>query len=493
MTDHTQASVSDAEKKDALPLPEEKVAITHHKMMLQGRQLAYTATAGLMHIRNEDEKKSAALFYTAYVMDTDGESSQRPLTFCFNGGPGSSSVWLHLGAFGPHRINMVDGIAPPPNAAKLVENECSLLHLTDLVFMDPVGTGFSRAGEDGKAEDFFGMEGDSDAMCRFIETYLNQQHRWGSPKFLAGESYGTTRAAAMACQLGERGIALNGLILVSLAVNFQTFIFNLGNDLPYLTFLPTYAAVAWRHGVLGDDVPEDLDTLLQEVRSWSQEVYAPALLRGSSIDPETKAKVAAQLAAYTGMDPREIEHLDLRIADMRFAKSVLKTPGMTVGRMDGRYVGIDVEKDHRRTQRDPSMDAPMGPYTGLINDHIRRTLAFDHESKYVVFNMKANEQWKWARKGKLGYPNTSDDLRRAMIQNPHLKVLFANGLFDLATPFFGAEHTADHLGLDPDLRANIYLTYYQAGHMMYFNRAAHSALRDDIADLFAQAVTTNTI
>jgi carboxypeptidase C (cathepsin A) len=483
----------DAQGDTTKALPEEKVAVTHHEMTLDGKKIPYTATTGLMHIRNEDEKKTAAIFYVAYVKDTEQERDDRPLTFCFNGGPGSCSVWLHLGAFGPKRIDMVDGVAPRPNLSKLVENESSLLDLTDLVFIDPVGTGFSRAGDHGKAQDFFGMEGDTDSMCRFIQCYLNQNHRWASPKFLAGESYGTTRAGAMASRLNEKGVALNGLILISLAINFQTFVFDLGNDLPYLMFLPTYAAVAWQHGRLADDIAPDLETLLTEVRSWCLDQYAPALLRGSSLDLKTKAQIAAQMARYTGMNASEIQTLNLRIEDMRFAKTVLDKPGYTVGRMDGRYMGSDVDKDHRRTQRDPSMDAPMGPYTGLINDHIRRTLAFDHESTYDVFNMKANEDWKWSRKGKLGYPDTSDDLRKAMVSNPYLKVLFANGIFDLATPFFGAEYTADHLALDADLRANITLTYYPAGHMMYFHRAAHAALKSDISDLFQQALGCESI
>jgi carboxypeptidase C (cathepsin A) len=292
----------------------------------------------------------------------------------------------------------------------------------------------------------------------------------------------------MATRLQEKGVALNGMVLVSLAVNFQTFIFDLGNDLPYLMFLPTFAAVAWHHGMLPDDIAPDLEALLTEVRDWAFDVYAPALMRGSALTAERRHEVALQLARYTGLDTDEILDLDLRIADMRFSKSVLQRAGFTVGRMDGRYTGRDVDPDHRRTQRDPSIDAPMAPYTGLINDHLRRTLAFDHESTYDVFNMKANEAWQWKRKSNIGYPDTSDELRRAMISNPHMKVLFANGLYDLATPFFGAEYTADHLELDAELRANITLTYYPAGHMMYFHRPSHEALKADIATLYREAL-----
>jgi len=480
-TEHT-----DSEKT---PLPEEKTAITQHTLTLHGETIAYTATTGLTHLRNEKEKKTAAIFYVAYVRDDVEDRANRPITFCFNGGPGSCSVWLHLGAYGPQRINMVDGVMPKPNRAQLIDNECTLLDITDLVFIDPVGTGFSRAGEDGKAEDFFGVDGDADSVCQFIHRYLSTHHRWASPKFLSGESYGTTRAGAMASRLQEQGVALNGLVLVSLAVNFQTFIFDLGNDLPYLMFLPTFTAVAWHHGMLPDHVDTDLDTLLTEVREWAFDVYAPALMRGAGLPDDRRRAIAAQLSSYTGMDVEDILNLDIRIADMRFSKSVLKRPGFTVGRMDGRYIGHDIDRDHRRTQRDPSIDAPMAPYTGLINDHLRRTLGFEHESTYDIFNMKANADWTWARKHRLGYPDTSDELRKAMIGNPHLKVLFANGLYDLATPFFGAEYTADHLELDADLRSNLVLTYYPAGHMMYFHRESHENLKKDIAALYRDALS----
>ena len=475
------------EKAEKLPLVPEKTSVTHHEVVVGGETVAYTATAGLMHITNEKAKGTAAIFYIAYIKDGVEDAATRPLTFCFNGGPGSSSVWLHLGAFGPQRIDMVDMAAPRPNMSRLVDNEHSLLDITDLVFVDPVGTGFSRAGGEGKNKDFFGVVGDGDSLAAFITRYLSRNHRWASPKFLAGESYGTTRAALLAHVLGEKGVTLNGLIMLSLALNFQTFCFEPGNDLPHLMFLPTYAAVAWHHGLLADDVAPDLDTLLTEVRRWTLDVYAPALLRGGRVGADERAQIAAQLARYTGLDAGEIETLNLRVADMRFSKSVLKRPGDTVGRMDGRYTAPDSDRDHRRTQRDPSIDFPFGPYTGLINDHLRRTLAFDHDIEYVVFNMKANEAWKWERKDRLGFPDTAEDMRKAMHSNPHLKVLFANGLFDMATPFFAAEYTADHLQLPAELRQNIALTYYPAGHMMYFHPPSHAQLKADVATLVEAA------
>lgn len=473
-------------------LPPEDTTVTHHILELENHSLPYSATVGFQHLRNDKEEPTAAVFFVAYTQRDVEDLSTRPITFCFNGGPGSCSVWLHLGAFGPKKINMVDGAMPKPNLARLIDNHSSLLDLSDLVFIDPVGTGFSQAGGEGKDEDFFGLEGDADSLTQFIVRYLSRFQRWSSPKLISGESYGTTRAGAIANRLQEQGVALNGLILISLAVNFQTFIFDIGNDLPYLSFLPTYTAVAWYHQLLPHYRDHELDSLLREVREWAYDVYAPALLRGASLSEAKRQELAEQLSAYTGLETDEIIRLDLRIPDMRFSKSILKKVGLTVGRMDGRYTGQDLDQDHRRTQRDPSMDAPMSPYTGLINDHLRRTLGFEFLSPYKIFNMKANEKWKWERKRRLGYPDTSDELRKAMITNPHLKVLFANGLYDLATPFFGAEYTADHLNLDQSLRSNITLCYYPAGHMMYFNPESHSALKADISRLFDEAIDTLT-
>ncbi|MBM75059.1 MAG: peptidase S10 [Proteobacteria bacterium] len=474
-------------KKEKVSLPEEREVITEHQLQINGQAIDYIATAGMMHIRNEKEKNTAGIFYVAYTLK-DVDPSDRPIVFCFNGGPGSCSVWLHLGAFGPQRINMVDEAIPHPNHARLVDNEHTLLTQSDLVFIDPVGTGYSRSGEDGEDKDFFNVEGDAQSLSQFIQQYISKNQRWISPKFLAGESYGTTRSGLMAKILGDKGVALNGLIMISLAMNFQTFISGLGNDLPYLLFLPTFTAIAWHQGKIS--VPEgiDLESLLQEVREWAFDVYAPALLKGSRISEEDKNAIAQKLSEYTGLEIEDIVNLNLRIADMRFSKSVLNRPGYTVGRMDGRYVGSDVDADHRRTQTDPSINAPMGSYTGLINDHLCRTLEFSSPHDYQILNMNTNKDWKWERKNKMGYPNTTSDLRGAMITNPHMQVLFANGIFDLATPFFAAEYTADHMHLPVELRDNIQLTYYPAGHMMYFHRESHAQLTIDILKFIKKSI-----
>ena len=478
---------TDQNKDQKVPLPEERTSVTEHELLVNDQRLEYSATTGMMHIRNEEEKNCAAIFYIAYTLK-DTDPINRPVTFCFNGGPGSCSVWLHLGAFGPKRIDMVDGEIPKPNHSRLVDNEHTLLTETDLVFIDPVGTGYSRSGEEGKDEDFFTVDGDAQSLTQFIRQYITENHRWVSPKFLAGESYGTTRSALMAKLLDQSGVSLNGLILVSLAVNFQTFIAGLGNDLPYILFLPTFTAVAWHQGKLDLTLGSDRDTLLQEVRNWSMNEYATALLKGSRVTEDERQRIAKKLSMYTGLDIEDIKNLNLRIADMRFSKTVLNRPGYTVGRMDGRYLSSDIDRDHRRTQTDPSMNAPRGPYTSIVNDYLTRTLKFSSEQDYKILDSNTNQSWKWERKDHFGYPNTAPDLREAMIRNPHLKVLFANGIYDLATPFFAAEYTADHLDLPSEISSNIRFTYYEAGHMMYFHRPSHAKLTEDIFEFMHKSI-----
>ena len=485
--------MSDTKKTDDKPdaktraVPPEATSVTQHETTIEGKTLAYTATAGRLHLKDDKGEPRAGIFYVATTLDGVEDLSERPITFCFNGGPGSSSVWLQLGALGPRRIDMPDTVNPRPPPYRLVDNAYGILDRTDLVFIDPVDTGFSRTGGENKSEDFFNIKADVESVSEFIRRYLSQNHRWNSPKFLAGESYGTTRAAALAKHLQERGIVLNGLVLLSVALNFQTFVFEVGNELPNILYLPSYAAVAWYHDRLPDRPPA-LDPFLDEVRRFALEEYAPALLKGAALDQKTKQALAQRLAAYTGLEVDDIERLELRIDYLRFAKSVLGKAGHTVGRLDARYVGPDVEPDHRRMQRDPSMDAPMGPFAALINDYLRRELAFEADDDYTVLSMQVNQGWKWDDAERMGYVNVADDLRRALLANPHLKVIIASGLYDLATPFFAAEYTADHLAVGPALRQNLRLTYYEAGHMMYFHPPSLEKLRTDLAAFYDDAL-----
>ncbi len=466
----------------------ERSQVTYHETTIDGRTFAYTAVAGTLHLHGEEAGPRARIFYVAYTKDAVEDPSTRPVTFAFNGGPGSSSVWLQLGALGPRRVNIPDTVAAPPPPYDLVDNAEGLLDVTDLVFIDPVDTGFSRAAGDAKGGDFHGVAADVDSVAEFIRRWLSRHHRWNSPRFLAGESYGTTRAAGLARHLQEQGVALNGLVLVSLALNFQTFIFETGNDLPYVLYLPAYAAAAWYHHRLPER-PDDLEAWLDEARRWAVEVYAPALMKGAALDEGRRSGIADGLVHFTGLDRAEIERMDLRIDYLRFVKSLLGKPGHTIGRLDGRYVGPDLDPLSGTMTRDPSYDAPLGAFTAVINDYLRRELRFDADDEYEVLSMAVNEAWRWDTGERMGYINAAEDLRRAMVANPHLKVLFASGLFDLATPFFAAEYTADHLRLPAELRANVELTFYEAGHMMYFHPPSRLKLRADLLAFYAGALS----
>ncbi|MCB9541826.1 MAG: peptidase S10 [Myxococcales bacterium] len=483
----TESRPTDAPKPAA---PTEDTVVTRHRTVIDGTTYAYTATAGTLNLRDESGAVSARLFYVAFTLDGVRDPSTRPLTFAFNGGPGSSSVWLQLGALGPRRVDMPDTAVPHPPPYRLVDNAFGLLDQTDLVFIDPVDTGFSRPHATDKRDAFYTIAGDVDAVAEFIWRYLSRHHRWNSPRFLAGESYGTTRAAALARVLQDRGIVLNGLVLLSLALNFQTFVFDVGNELPYIFFLPSYAATAWYHDRLPDK-PPDLGAFLAEVRDFAIEEYAPALFRGAALDPDRRDAIAARIARYTGLDKADVLRLDLRVEYLRFAKTVLDRPGYTVGRLDSRYVGPDLDPDARRQQRDPSYDAPLGPFSALINDYLRRVLCYEADEGYEVLSMRVNEAWDWSDKRRMGPPNVGEDLRHALIANPHLRVVILSGLFDLATPFFAAEYTADHLGVEPALRAQIEIKEYAAGHMMYFHPPSLAAMRRDLVAFYRASVRTD--
>ena len=304
----------------------ERTSVTYGETCIDGRTLRYTATAGTLNLNDDDGAARASVFYVALTLDDVADPAVRPVTFAFNGGPGSSSVWLQFGALGPKRVDLPDACAPPPPPYRLVDNAEGVLDLTDLVFIDPVGTGFSRPAGEADGADFHGVAEDVASVAEFVRRWLSRNHRWSSPKLLAGESYGTTRAAGLARHLQEQGVVLNGLVLLSLALNFQTFVFETGNDLPYALYLPSYAATAWYHGRLADP-PEALGPLLEEARAWATDVYAPALMRGASLDEATRKEVAAGVARFTGLTAEEVLRQDLRVGYLRFAKSVLGSGG----------------------------------------------------------------------------------------------------------------------------------------------------------------------
>jgi len=482
------------EEPDTPPPPhfEEEVKETAHSARIAGREVTYRATAGRTILREEDGKKKASFFYVAYVRDDVDDVTTRPLVFCFNGGPGSSSVWLHLGAFGPRRVDMPDALASPP-PGRLVDNDDSLLDAADLVFVDPVGTGFSRAIPGDEAKTFHHFTRDIEAVGEFIRIFVTRNRRWASPKFVAGESYGTTRAAGLAGHLYRRdGMALNGLVLVSSILNFQTagfdrktWTFERGNDLPYQLFLPTYAAAAWYHKRLEQrflDVP--LPELLAEVERFAATDYALALFAGDGLEPARFDEIAERVSAYTGLPLEYVKAYNLRVEILRFCKELLRAEGRTIGRIDARFTGVDRFRAGDMIESDPSIDAVLGPYTSALNDYVRRELEYDSELLYEVMSETVHENWDY-EDFKNAHVDVSETLRETISRNPFMRVFVANGYYDLATPHFATEYTFDHLGLDQSLRGNVRMGYYEAGHMMYVHAESRRRLSADIRAFIA--------
>lgn len=486
------------DKKEEKPEPpkEEKVQ-TQHTAVIGGQTISYTVTAGTLvlheeHMEDDKEvrKPKASIFYVAYTKD-DEEVGSRPLTFSFNGGPGSSSVWLHLGVLGPRRVLMDEIGNPLPPPYKLVNNDYSLLDATDLVFIDPVSTGYSRPAPGEKPKQFYEIQKDVEVVGEFIRLYTTRNHRWASPKFLIGESYGTTRAAGLSGYLQERhGMYLNGIMLVSAVLNFQTVDFNHGNDLPYILFLPTYAATAWYHKQLGESWQKrPLSDLLAEVREFAQGEYTLALMKGAALTDTERAHIAAKVAEYTGLTAEYVKRTDLRLNILRFTKELTRRTGRTVGRLDSRFTGLDRDDAGEMFEYDPSYATIQGCYTATLNDYLRRELKFESDLPYEILTEKV---WPWDyTRYQNQYVNVAETLRKAINQNPFLKIFVANGYYDLATPYFATEYTFNHLGLNKEMQKNISMGYYEAGHMMYIHIPSLVQLKADLLAFLHQATGTN--
>jgi carboxypeptidase C (cathepsin A) len=478
--DGTAESGSDAAKEKAEI--EERTAVTQHTVVIDGVQVAYTATAGTLVLKNDEDKPRAAIFYVAYTKKDVEDTGARPITFSFNGGPGSSSVWLHLGVLGPRRVLMEDEGNPLPPPFQLVENEASLLDVTDLVFIDPVSTGYSRAAPGQEVKQFHGVEQDVESVGEFIRLYTARNQRWASPKFLIGESYGTTRAAGLASHLlQELGMYVNGIMLVSSILNFQSVRFDLGNDLPYILFLPTYAATAWYHKRLPDDLQElDLTVFLNEVEAFASGDYTLALMKGSTLPDEERAAIVTRLARYSGLSEAYIEQTNLRINIHRFVKELLRHERRTIGRFDSRFKGIDLDAAGEEHEYDPSYAIVQGAYTAAFNHYVRTDLDFKTDQPYEILTGNV-QPWDYS-KYQNQYVNVSESLRQALTQNPYLRVFVGNGYYDLATPYFATEYTFSHLGLDSTLQEHVSMGYYEAGHMMYLHRPSLLKLKADLAN-----------
>lgn len=461
------------EKKDEpIKFEEETPAVTKHAL----GAMKYTATAGRMPIFNEKNEIDAQVFYIAYVRDGVRDRSKRPVTFVFNGGPGSPSVWLHLGAIGPRRVKMDKDGFMPQGPYRLVDNASTWLDETDLVFIDPVGTGFSRAKDESTSQKAWSLKGDIESVGEFIRMWLVRNERWSSPLFLAGESYGTTRAAGLAGYLVDHGIAFNGIVLISSILNFQTARFVQGNDLPYILFLPTYTATAWYHKRLGGTF-KSLQAALTASRSFAAGPYAMALMRGDTLTTKEYSAMVKEVAKYTGLRPDYVDQRNLRINIMGFCKELMRDKKRTVGRLDSRYKGIQKQVVGEEFDHDPSMSAIMPPYVACYYDYVRSALGYKTDLPYEVFK-GIKKPWDWGSAGE-GHPDTSDALRKAMTKNPHMRVLVCSGYYDLATPFFATEYTLSHMGLDPELARNVSVTEYESGHMMYVHEPSLKKFKTD--------------
>jgi carboxypeptidase C (cathepsin A) len=461
------------------PSPEEPPVITHHEIRAGGRVLRYTATAGMMPIKNRDGETEARMFFTAYTVDDAGAKARRPLTFSFNGGPGSASVWLHMGAIGPKRVRMnADGTMPAP-PFELVDNEHTWLTQSDLVFIDPVGTGYSRAARPELASKFFGLQGDIESVGEFIRLYLTRYERWTSPLFLAGESYGTTRASALSGYLIDRGIAFNGIILISTIMNFETTNFAPGNDIAYALFLPSYAATAWYHKKLTPDLQSvPVAAVAAEAEAWASNEYTLALEKGDKLSGPARQEVILKLSRYTGLSPQFVENANLRVSLNLFRKELLRSEKRSIGRLDARFKGYDTNLASDSPDYDPSEAAIRPPYTSTFNNYVRSELNYKNDLEYYILGGGITSPWNWGTNN--NYVDTSVALRNALAKNPYLKVFVAMGYYDMATPYYAADYTIHHISLDPTLLRNISTGHYEAGHMMYIDEKSLGRMRADI-------------
>ena len=478
-----------AAMEPAPPPPVEKKSVTSHSIVLSGQKISYTATAGTLVLRDDAGKAKASIFSVSYVKDGVSDPATRPVTFCFNGGPGAASLWVHLGAFGPRRIETDESGLRYATPARLVDNEYSILDVTDLVFIDPVSTGWSRPAPGEDPKQFHGFEEDIASVGEFIRLWLARNQRFASPKMIAGESYGTARAAGLALALLESyGIQLNGVALLSTVLNWQNQEFPYengnGNDIPFMIHVPSYTAAAWYHRRLAPDLQKDLRAALAESEAFAIGEYASALLQGDNLSEPRRREIAAKLARLTGVSAEFVERANLRIELYRFLKELRRNDGLTIGRIDARFTGRDLDSAGESPEFDPSIVGLDGPYATAINDYLRRELGYQEDAVYERLTRKVHP-WKWSSSNE--FVNVSEKLRLAMAKNPALRVLISSGLYDFATPYFDAYFTVAHMGLPPELRGNVRIETYEAGHMMYVKRTEHKKLHEDLVRFYREA------
>ena len=506
-----------AEAKDDAKITEDPpLSVTAHTLTLGGKTLKYHVTAGYLLLKEEEGKPlvkkdgapppagekavaetaktkdglkpKAKVFFTAYTLDDVADPATRPLMFAFNGGPGSASIWLHMASFGPRRANLTsEGEAPPP-PYQLVDNESTWLDRTDIVFIDPVSTGYSRPVTKESPDQFHGLKEDIASVGDFIRLYTSRNARWLSPKIVLGESYGTTRAAGLAEYLQNRyGLYLNGIVLVSSVLSFQTLEFTPQNNDPYIGFLPTYTATAWYHHRLPADLQgKSLAEVSAAARAFAGGDYTLALARGDALPAAEKQRVANELGRFTGLPAAYYLQRKLRVPDALFFTQLLKDEGKIVGRLDSRFTGLRYEPGADTPEYDPSNEAVFGPLTAAFNDYVRRELKFESDIPYE--GIAEVDPWNFGDAG-AGFPNTAEDLRKAMTRNPYLKIWVTCSYYDVATPFYAAENAVALMNLEPAVRANLRFTYYEAGHMLYIHQPSRMKFKSDF-EVFLKDATT---
>ncbi|PCJ53367.1 MAG: peptidase S10 [Planctomycetota bacterium] len=468
------------------PIPDPLLFYTGHEGTFHGVDVSYEAIAGETYLRDDDGNPTATIFSTSYIMEDVEDPTTRAVTFLWNGGPGSASVWLHMGAFGPVRVDIPsdarDDGAPPYS---LIANPGTFLDLSDIVFIDPVGTGFSRPLGDAEGKDFYGVKQDAESIAQFIRLWLTEHRRWNSPKFIGGESYGTTRAAAVARELeaGFDDVALNGILLISTILDFSIENHTAGNELPSLMHLPTMAATAKYHGKAGDGVA--LEDFVQQARDYALNEYAHALLQGNSLSDAERKAVRKKLSSFTGLSESFLDRNDLRLQPGRFQKELLREQGLTVGRLDSRYTGVDLDSAGERSDQDPSFYGIDGAYAVAINHHLQNNLDVDIDRHYNIIGGLGGS-WDWKVPGiPFNYFNLAPWIGRAMRENQDLEVYVAAGYYDFATPFFAAEYSLNRAGIVPE---RLHFYYYEAGHMMYIHHPSLHKMQDDIHDFLESAL-----